>query len=229
MLDTSLTLVSNYFLLVSASHQQASCISHPERTNTRVLSAVSGHVRFGHMLQSECELSSVTGCGWIPLTFSCPLCPCMCSSLGTRSWPTVPRCTTTSTKSSRYSPWRSESPSEPRHTHLSWARVSPVSCPSLPFLPLRICVIFWIFYDSVCVCVCVCVCVWPLQTQGWAKSSWLRSIDRWGERGRRFHSVWVSWIGTCEWTLISLCYTVSIIRSASTIHNAESMLSIGSP
>lgn len=81
------------------------------------------------MLQSECQLNSVCRCGWISVTFPCPFCPTLWSSPGTRSWPTVPRCTTTSTRSSRCSPWRSESPSEPRHAHLSWACVS-VSWPS---------------------------------------------------------------------------------------------------
>lgn len=52
------------------------------------------------------------------MTLQCPLCPCLCCSPGTISWPTVPRCTTTSTRSSRCSPWRSESPPEPRHAHL---------------------------------------------------------------------------------------------------------------
>lgn len=70
--------------------------------------------------------------------------------------------------------------------------LSPDLRPSLPSLPRGVCVILWIFYDY------VCLCVWPLQTQGRAKSSWLRSVNRWGERGRRFHSVWVSWVGTCE-------------------------------
>lgn len=56
-----------------------------------------------------------------------PLYPLFTSSLGTRSWPTVPKCTTTSTRSNRCSPWESESPSLHRHVHPTLACVS-LSC-----------------------------------------------------------------------------------------------------
>lgn len=39
-------------------------------------------------------------------------CPCSFHSPGTRHWLRVPRCTTTSTKNSRCSPWRSKQPRE---------------------------------------------------------------------------------------------------------------------
>lgn len=107
-------------------------------------------------------------------TFSSPLYPLFTSSLGTRSWPTVPKCTTTSTRSNRCSPWKSESPSLHRHVHPTLACVS-LSC-------LAVILIF--------------VC--SPQTPGWAKGSWLCSLNRWGEWGRRFHSVWVSWTCTSE-------------------------------
>lgn len=45
---------------------------------------------------------------------------------------------------------------------------------------------------------CACVWLWCIQTQGDAKGPRLRCIHRWGEWGRRFHSVRVSWVGTCK-------------------------------
>jgi len=123
-------------------------------------------------------------------------CPLVCSSLGTRIWLTEPRCTTTSTRSSRCSPWRSESP---HRLMLIFPVISVyLSCtPGLICLPapLPSCIILLEYLMCLHMC-CVFVC--PLQAQGRAKSSWLRSIDRWGEWGWRFHCVWVSWTGTSE-------------------------------
>lgn len=47
---------------------------------------------------------------WGPPQPSLHSCSCSLHSLGTRRWLRVPKCTTTSTKSSRCSPWRSKQP-----------------------------------------------------------------------------------------------------------------------
>lgn len=114
-----------------------------------------------------------------------PRSPPLWSSLGTISWPTVRRCTTTSTRSSRCSPWRSESRSEcsEKTRHIS------VSCPeSDSFL---VCLVYSVLTSKFS-------CLWTLQTQRRAKGSWLGSINGWGEWWWRFHSVWVPWVGTCK-------------------------------